>query len=121
MLRADDGALPLKTAPHVVEAVLPRSFAAHVAALLPGTTSSRLADIAGADVPAGRPLVIAVRGIQRSPEDLELVTRLVKEHPGAVVVDLGVAHADPGGAAWIASHGASRVCMQAAAEVLAGR
>jgi beta-N-acetylhexosaminidase len=128
VLRADDGALPLTTPPHVVEAVLPRSFAAAVAELLPGTTSSELADVTDAagdgsvgDIPGDRPLVIAVRGIQRSPEDLDRVIRLVKEHPDAVVVDLGVANLDVGGAAWIAGYGASRVCLRAAAEVLTGR
>ncbi|WP_194891450.1 glycoside hydrolase family 3 N-terminal domain-containing protein [Catenulispora pinisilvae] len=119
VLRADDGALPLKAAPHVVEAVLPRSLAACLAELLPGTTSSQLA--ATTEVPIDRPLVIVVRGIQRSPEDLERVTRLVKDRPDTIVVDLGVAHIDPGGAAWIASYGASRVCLQAAAEILTGR
>ncbi|MBS2539014.1 glycoside hydrolase family 3 protein [Catenulispora sp. NF23] len=119
VLRADDGALPLRTAPHVIEAVLPRSFAACLAELLPGTTSSQLADTT--EIPADRPLVIVVRGIQRSPEDLERLTRLVKDRPDTIVVDLGVAHTDPGGAAWVASHGASRVCLQAAAEILSGR
>ena len=119
VLRADDGALPLKAPPHVVEAVLPRSLAACLAELLPGTTSSQLADTT--EVPADRPLVIVVRGIQRSPEDLERLTRLVKDRPDTIVVDLGVAHVDPGGAAWVASYGASRVCLQAAAEILTGR
>jgi len=122
VLRAEDDALPLKAAPHVVEVPLRHSFADRLAELLPGTTRAALADVTdAAEIPADRPLVIVVRGIQRSPEELELVTRLVKDRPDAVVVDLGVVHTDPGGAAWIASYGASRVCMQAAAELLAGR
>jgi beta-N-acetylhexosaminidase len=119
VLRAEPGALPLKSAPHVIEVELPRSLAAPLSDLLPGTTSSKLADTT--TVPADRPLVVVVRGIQRSPEDLERVTRLVKQRPDTIVVDLGVAHVDPGGAAWVAGYGISRVCMQAAAEVLAGR
>ena len=119
VLRADDGALPLKAAPHVVEVALPRSLAAPLAELLPGTTSSNLADTITA--PADRPLVIVVRGIQRSPEDLERVRLLIKQRPDTIVVDLGVAHVDPGGAAWVAGYGVSRVCVQAVAEVLAGR
>jgi beta-N-acetylhexosaminidase len=115
VLRAEEGALPLKAAPHVVEAELPRSLAD----LLPGTTRSPLADTT--DIPADRPLVIVVRGIQRSPEHLEQVTRLTKQRPDAVVVDLGVPHTDPGGAAWVAGFGISRVSMQAVAELLAGR
>lgn len=119
VLRADDGALPLKTAPHIVEAAFPRTLAAPLAELLPGTTASKLTDTD--EVPADRPLVIVVRGIQRSPSDLERVARLVKRRPDAIVVDLGVAHVDPGGAAWVAGYGVSRVCAQAVAEVLASR
>ncbi|MEZ0115051.1 beta-N-acetylhexosaminidase [Catenulispora sp. EB89] len=121
VLRAEPDALPLKSAPHVVEVELPRSLATPLADLLPGTTHSKLADTAADTVPADRPLVVVVRGIQRSPEDLDRVTRLVKERPDTIVVDLGVAHVDPGGAAWVAGYGVSRVCVQAAAEVLAGR
>ncbi|ACU73375.1 glycoside hydrolase family 3 domain protein [Catenulispora acidiphila DSM 44928] len=128
VLRADDGALPLKSAPHVVEVDLPRSMADHLATLLPGTTNSKLSDTIDAAaatgsfaIPADQPLVVVVRGIQRSPEDLDRVARLVKERPDAIVVDLGVAHIDPGGAAWVAGYGVSRVSLQAVAEVLAGR
>jgi beta-N-acetylhexosaminidase len=118
VLRAEDGALPLKTAPHVIEVELPRSLATPLADLLPGTTTSKLADTA--EAPADRPLVVVVRGIQRSPEDLDRVSRLIQERPDTIVVDLGVAHTDPGGAAWVAGYGISRVCVQATAEVLAG-
>ncbi|MEY9929226.1 beta-N-acetylhexosaminidase [Catenulispora sp. GP43] len=127
VLRAEDGALPLKAAPHVIEVELPRSLATPLADLLPGTTSSKLADIADtpatatAQAPADRPLVVVVRGIQRSPEDLDRVSRLIQERPDTIVVDLGVAHTDPGGAAWVAGYGISRVCVQATAEVLVGR
>jgi beta-N-acetylhexosaminidase len=119
VLRADDGALPLKAAPHVVEVALPRSLATPLAELLPGTTSSNLADTT--IPPADRPLVVVVRGIQRSPEDLERVRLLIKQRPDTIVVDLGVAHVDPGGAAWVAGYGVSRVCVRAVAEVLASR
>jgi len=119
VLRAADGALPLKAAPHVVEVTLPRSLATPLAQLLPGTTSSHLADTT--TPPADRPLVVVVRGIQRSPEDLERVRLLIRQRPDTIVVDLGVAHVDPGGAAWVAGYGISRVCVQAVAEVLAGR
>ena len=118
VLRAEEDALPLKAAPHVVEVELPRSLATPLAESLPGTTASKLA--ATSEVPTGRPLVIVARGIQRSPEDLERVARLVKQRPDAIVVDLGVAHIDPGGAAWVAGYGLSRACMRAVAEVLAG-
>jgi beta-N-acetylhexosaminidase len=121
VLRADDGALPLLAAPHVVEADLPRSLAAALAELLPGTTAAKLADTAvtASGVPADRPLVVVVRGVQRSPQNLDRVRRLVQQRPDTIVVDLGVAHVDPGGAAWVAGYGISRVCVQATAEVLA--
>ena len=120
ILRAEPRSLPLTRPPHVLEAVLPRSLADRLAELLPGTTRAPLAEVSGpAALPPDRPLVIAVRGIQRAPEDVERVTGLVKERPDAIVVELGVPHLDPGGAAWIATHGASKVSMRAAAEVLA--
>jgi beta-N-acetylhexosaminidase len=118
ILRSDGNALPVTHAPHVVEAQIPGSFAAQLAELLPGTTHAPLTDASG--VPEDRPLVIVVRAVQRSPQDLELVRALLTARPDGVVVELGVPHVDPGGAAWIASFGASRVCMRAAAEVLAG-
>ncbi|NUP54038.1 MAG: glycoside hydrolase family 3 protein [Catenulispora sp.] len=122
ILRAEPTALPLTQPPHVVETVLPRSLADHLAELLPGTTRSPLTEVAdAADLPTGRPLVIAVRGIQRAPEDVERVIALTKERPDALVVELGVPSVDPGGAAWIVSHGASRVCLRAVAEIIAGR
>jgi beta-N-acetylhexosaminidase len=119
VLRAEEGALPLKAAPHVIEVELPRSLADRLAEVLPGTTRAPLTETA--DLPPDRPLVIVVRGIQRSPEHLEHVTRLTEQRPDAIVVDLGVPHTDPGGAAWLAGHGISRVSLQAVAELLAGR
>lgn len=122
ILRAEPTALPLTQPPHVVETVLPRSLADHLAELLPGTTRAPLTEVAdAADLPTGRPLVIAVRGIQRAPEDVERVIALAKERPDAIVVELGVPSVDPGGAAWIVTHGASRVCLRAVAEIIAGR
>jgi beta-N-acetylhexosaminidase len=127
VLRAEAGALPLNQPPHVIEADLPRSLAARLAEFLPGTTRAALDDLsfsfnlAEPPPPADRPLVIVVRGLQRSPEDLERVTALAKQRPDALVVELGVPFADPGGAAWIATYGASRVCVQAAAERLSGK
>jgi beta-N-acetylhexosaminidase len=122
VLRAEPDALPLARPPHVLEAALPRSLADRLCDLLPGTTSAPLAEVFdAAELPPGRPLVIAVRGIQRTPEDVERVTALVKERPDVIVVELGVPHVDPGGAAWVATYGASKVSMVAAAEVLAGR
>ena len=44
-----------------------------------------------------------------------------RARPDAVVVETGVPQAPPCGALHIATHGAARVCAQAAAEVIAGR
>jgi beta-N-acetylhexosaminidase len=46
---------------------------------------------------------------------------LLAARPETVVVEMGVPQARPSGALHIATHGAARVCGQAAAEVIAGR
>ena len=45
---------------------------------------------------------------------------LLAARPDTVVVEMGVPQAAPRGALHIATHGAARVCGQAAAEVIAG-
>lgn len=65
---------------------------------------------------AGRPLVLAVRDARRV---LSLVEQVLAARPDAVVVEMGVpAWAPPPGTAYLATHGASRACAQAAAEAL---
>jgi beta-N-acetylhexosaminidase len=65
---------------------------------------------------AGRPLVLAVRdalGVQ------PLVSGLLAARPDAIIVEMGVPKwTPPAGTAYLATFGASRVCAQAAAEVL---
>src|SRR4051794_23965627 len=65
---------------------------------------------------AGRPLVLAVRdalGVQ------PLVSDLLAARPDAIIVEMGVPKwTPPAGTAYLATYGASRVCAQAAAEVL---
>ncbi|MDX6352143.1 MAG: beta-N-acetylhexosaminidase, partial [Streptomyces sp.] len=46
---------------------------------------------------------------------------LIAARPDTVVVEMGVPQAMPSGALHIATHGAARVCGQAAAEVIAGQ
>jgi beta-N-acetylhexosaminidase len=51
----------------------------------------------------------------------ETLAVLVAARPGTVVVEMGVPQSRPSGALHIATHGAARVCGQAAAEVIANR
>jgi beta-N-acetylhexosaminidase len=64
----------------------------------------------------GRSLVLAVRhGLGALP----LVNELLRARPDAIVVDMGApAWTPPPGTAYLATHGASRACAQAAAEAL---
>lgn len=50
----------------------------------------------------------------------EVLDALVAARPDTVVVEMGVPLAEPRGALYVATHGASRVCGRAAAEVIAG-
>jgi beta-N-acetylhexosaminidase len=132
-------ALPLTTAPHVVEFVPPRNIAigaetpwgvgAPLADLLPGTSSVRLSadDLAGVPDPAapvlagaaGRPLVLVVRDAHRHPWIATALADTLAVRPDAIVVDMGLPVAVSGGV-HVATYGATRACGQAAAEVIAG-
>jgi beta-N-acetylhexosaminidase len=133
-------ALPLTAPAHVVEfapphniaigAETPWGVAAPLAALLPGTTTVRVAagDLAGgAELPGsllaparGRPLVLVVRDLHRHAWMAEAVRSALAGRPDAVVVELGLPVAVTGGV-HIATYGATRVAGRAAAEILAGR
>ncbi|MFD9502819.1 glycoside hydrolase family 3 protein [Streptomyces sp. NPDC060035] len=69
---------------------------------------------------AGRPLVLAVRDAHRRPAVREWLRALLARRPDAITVELGVPQPGLGGVR-INTHGAARVCGQAAAEILAGR
>ncbi|MFC6084413.1 glycoside hydrolase family 3 protein [Sphaerisporangium aureirubrum] len=69
---------------------------------------------------AGRPLVIVVRDAHRHPWQTSALDLLLGARPDAVVVEMGLPGRTDLGAVHIATHGAARVCGQAAAEVLAG-
>lgn len=75
---------------------------------------------------AGRPLVLVVRDLHRNRWMDRAVRALLAQRPDAVVVETGLAYgrideiaAD--GTAVVATHGGSRACCVAAAEVLTGR
>ncbi|MFD3679470.1 glycoside hydrolase family 3 protein [Streptomyces sp. NPDC058613] len=102
----------------------PWGVAAELAALLPGSAcgvypqGATAADVLAA---AGdRTVVAVVRDAHRHPWMTEAVDALVAARPDTVVVEMGLPRAEPRGALYIATHGASRVCGRAAAEVIAG-
>ncbi|MGB2569036.1 glycoside hydrolase family 3 protein [Micromonospora citrea] len=130
---APAGRLPLAAPAHVVEFVPPRNIAIGpetpwgigepLAALLPGTTTVRLAET---DLPADptadagdRPVVLVVRDLHRHDWMRAAVDRALADRPDAVVVELGVP-ALTAGRVHVATHGATRAGARAAAELLAG-
>ncbi|GIH66928.1 glycoside hydrolase family 3 protein [Microbispora siamensis] len=133
-----DGVLPLAAAPHVVELApetnlaidkgMPWGAGEPLSKLLPGTTVARLRQpdvhngVAGTVLSqaADRPLVIVVRDAHRHPWQTDLLERLLAARPDGVVIEMGLPGRTDLGAVHIATHGAARVCGQAAAEVLAG-
>jgi beta-N-acetylhexosaminidase len=91
--------------------------------LLPGTRSGtyRGSDVEALLAEAGERRVVAVvRDAHRHPWMAQALDALVARRPETVVVEMGVPQSPPRGALHIATHGASRVCGQAAAEVIAG-
>ncbi|MEV1205980.1 glycoside hydrolase family 3 protein, partial [Microbispora rosea] len=136
--RGADGLLPLTAAPHVLELApetnlaidkgMPWGAGEPLSKLLPGTTVARLRqddvhnEVAGTVLrqAADRPLVIVVRDAHRHPWQTDLLERLLAARPDGVVVEMGLPGRRDLGAVHIATHGAARVCGQAAAEVLAG-
>ncbi|WP_405831927.1 glycoside hydrolase family 3 protein [Streptomyces sp. NBC_00105] len=102
----------------------PWGVAGELAALVPATASGRYPEgAAAADILAAagdRTVVAVVRDAHRHPWMTEALDALVAARPDTVVVEMGLPQAAPRGALHIATHGASRVCGRAAAEVIAG-
>ncbi|MFI8340395.1 glycoside hydrolase family 3 protein [Streptomyces sp. NPDC085639] len=102
----------------------PWGVAAELAGLLPGTASGVYPQGASAgDILAAagdRTVVAVVRDAHRHRWMAEAVDALVAARPDTVVVEMGLPRTEPRGALYIATHGASRVCGRAAAEVIAG-
>ncbi|WP_406374435.1 glycoside hydrolase family 3 protein [Streptomyces sp. NBC_00647] len=102
----------------------PWGVAAELARLLPGTeTGSFTGEDAGSSALAAagsRPVVAVVRDEHRHPWMAAALDSLLAARPDSVVVEMGVPQSAPRGALHIATHGAARVCGQAAAEVIAG-
>ncbi|MEU8269316.1 glycoside hydrolase family 3 N-terminal domain-containing protein [Sphaerisporangium sp. NPDC049002] len=130
--------LPLVTAPHVAELSpqmnlaidkdMPWGVGEPLSKLLPGTTVARLDQESAATsldeavlVPAAdRPLVVVVRDAHRHAWQMAALDRLLAARPDGIVVEMGLPGRTDLGAVHIATHGAARVCGQAAAETLTG-
>ncbi|GII60557.1 hydrolase [Sphaerisporangium krabiense] len=130
-------ALPLPAAPHVVELTplmsmaidkhMPWGVGEPLGKLLPGTTVTRAGEEEAGSLDEAvlrsaedRPLVLVVRDAHRHAWQIDALTRLLAARPDAIVVEMGLPGRTDLGAVHIATHGAARVCGQAAAEVLTG-
>jgi len=126
-----DAFTPLDTPPFVaaftpvaniaVGDVTPWGVAAELARLLPGTETAtyRVGEADGLLAAAGdRRVVAVVRDVHRHAWMSEALAALLAARPDTVVVEMGVPQAPPVGALHIATHGAARVCGEAAAEAI---
>ncbi|MGW1215781.1 glycoside hydrolase family 3 protein [Streptomyces sp. NPDC002499] len=102
----------------------PWGVAAQLAALLPGTETDSYSGENAAETiltTAGtRRIVAVVRDEHRHDWMASTLDTLLAARPDTVVVEMGVPMSPPRGALHVATHGAARVCGQAAAEIIAG-
>lgn len=103
--------------------------AAELKSLLPGTSESTHAEPEQAPATAvdkvlaaagDRAIVAVVRDVHRYPWMAAALDALLAVRPDTAVVEMGIPQAPPAGALHIATHGASRISGQAAAEVITG-
>ncbi|WP_405587349.1 glycoside hydrolase family 3 protein [Streptomyces sp. NBC_01190] len=102
--------------------VTPWGVAAELGRLLPGTETATYRSGATDGVLAaagGRRVVAVVRDLHRHPWMADALATVLAARPDTVVVEMGVPQAPPTGALHIATHGAARVCGEAAAEAIA--
>ncbi len=111
----------------------PWGVAAELSRLLPGTATATYTGEAAAtagtpaliggllDAAAGRRIVAVVRDVHRHPWMADALRALLGARPDTAVVEMGVPQSPPLGAPHLATHGAARVCGQAAAETLTGQ
>ncbi|WP_105975412.1 glycoside hydrolase family 3 protein [Streptomyces geranii] len=102
----------------------PWGVAAELARLLPGTrtgthTGETAAETALTEAGESR-IVAVVRDEHRHPWMKTALDTLLAARPDTIVVEMGVPQSPPRGALHLATHGAARVCGQAAAEFIAG-
>ncbi|MEU8075369.1 glycoside hydrolase family 3 N-terminal domain-containing protein [Catellatospora citrea] len=130
--------LPLAAPPHVVELdtptgiavdqAMPWGVAAPLGARWAATTAERVtADAAPSWLDAalaaatGRPLVVVGRDVRQHPWAVSARTALLAARPDAVIVELGMPEPAPVGATYLVTHGGTRACAVAAAEILTGQ
>ena len=129
-LEVDGGPARTDRAPLVVELVPEVGMAAGrlsqlpgewFQAVVPGSDVHRFgADTMDVDLPLnGRQLVVIARDAHRHSWEREAIEALTARAPDAVVIESGVPHWRPGAAAtYVATYGAARVNVEAAAEAL---
>lgn len=102
----------------------PWGVAAELLRLLPGTRTGIFTGEAAAQAAlteAGPSRIVAVvRDEHRHPWMSAALDTLLTARPDTIVVEMGVPQAPRRGALHLATHGAARVCGQAAAEIIAG-
>ena len=142
-LRVTGSVRPLTEAPYVaafapeaniaVGNVTPWGPGPELARILPGTESGSYSGTDGAPGTAAgelvaqvlaaagtRTVVAVVRDLHRHAWMSAALDALLAVRPGTIVVEMGLDEAAPRGALHLATHGAARVCGQAAAEALTG-
>ncbi|NEC18631.1 glycoside hydrolase family 3 protein [Streptomyces parvus] len=104
----------------------PWGIAAELERILPGTgTDTYTAGTTGVvdailTAAGERRIVAVVRDEHRHAWMGAALDALLAARPDTVVVEMGLPQSDPRGALYVATHGAARVCGQAAAEALTG-
>jgi beta-N-acetylhexosaminidase len=116
------------TSHQAIDQHMPWGVAAPLSELVPDVTSVRLhtEDLhdhdqlakAALEPAAGRSLILVVRDAHRHDTISAAVHRLLATRPDAIVIELGLPGPQPLGSVYLATHGAARVCGQAAAEAL---
>lgn len=116
--------LELQDEPSLAAGLVPWGVGAPLAARMPGTVVVGVHET-GPSVPAvldryaGRPVVIAVRGVRRRPWQLDVVATVRQLRPDAVVVDHELSEPGQFAEPYILTYGAARVTAEAAADLLA--
>ncbi|GII89821.1 hydrolase [Sinosporangium siamense] len=136
--RTGEAVLPLTAPPQVVELAplmnlaidkhTPWGIGEPLSKLLPGTSVTRFtaSEATGAAIEsvlaaaADRPLVVAARDAHRHAWQTDALNHLLSARPDTIVVEMGLPGRSDLGAVHIATHGAARVCGQAAAEIIVG-
>ncbi len=118
-----EGAVHLSGAPLVVELAPEPGMAAGPARhrlgdLLPGAETVTLRDAGTLPEVDGRQFVLVLRDAHRHAWQREVAERLLAGSDGAVVVETGIPVWRPRSAGYVATHGAGRVNLQAAANRL---